>query len=225
MNSGQQQVLATPQFIIPLQARYVCPVCSKPFARAKEMERHKSGHSPVEPEKPVDAATIQKAVEDGWMVVREGLYSSDGLHAVHQFRLPYLDKEDIKLLDRDVSSAFLNLIECEGFMYHVDLTFTAVVDCGKLLVSHVNKPLFANRGGGLLLLSDMDTFLRASWRLKDIFSFVEKYCDYGILLAVPSVRFHIKSIDGVPHVPYVKPTVPVIPTAPTIIPTESYDDY
>ena len=191
-----------------LQARYVCPVCSKAFARAKEMERHKSCHSPVEvePEKPVDAAAVQKAVEDAWMVVREGLYSCNGLNLVHQFRLPYLDLKDINLLDYEVSSAFFKLIECEGFMYHVDLTFTAVVDCGKLLVCHVDKPIFAERGCSSFLLSDMSSFQRADWRYKDIFSFVEKHCEYGKLLAVPSVRFHVKGIDGVPHVPYEKTT-------------------
>ncbi len=176
--------------------RYVCPVCSTAFARGSAYLPHMASH-PTPATVTVDPADILKAVEENYGLLREGVYSTNGLSVVHQLKLPLVDPAD---LDRQVNKAFSKLVRSEGYMYHVDVSFTAVVDCGKLRVCHVDKRLFTELLGGPLLLSDMSDYIRGSKYIKDVFDFVVKYCDYGALLAVPSVRFHVKSIEGVPHV-------------------------
>ncbi len=176
--------------------RYVCPVCSEAFTRASRLLQHAASH-PAVPSVPVDLADVRKAVADSCGLLREGVVSTNGLCVVRQFKLPLVDRAD---LDKEVCRAFSRLVKGEGYMYHVDVSFTAVVDCGKLRVCHVDKRLFTETTGGPPLVSDMSDYIRVYKYIKDIFEFVQKYCDYGVLLAVPSVRFHVMSIDGVPHV-------------------------
>jgi len=189
-----------------LMPRYVCKVCKKAFARASGLVRHKKSHREMVPYKaPFVLSTVHKVVDKNWMIVRDGVLSTKGLNAVHQFKLPLVELSEVSRLDKEVCRAFTNLVDILGSKYHIDVTFTAVVDCGRYHVGHVDKRLFTELLGGPLLVMDISDTIRGVNCIKDVFKFVRKHIDYGDLVAVPSVRFHVSGVEQIVS-PSVEPT-------------------
>ncbi len=187
-----------------LKPRYVCRVCWKLFSRASGLLKHKQNHpaEPPPPKKHIYPRDVSKAVDDNFALVRSKISTTKDLATtIHQVHLMRMNVTYPDCVDMEVCDAFTKLVDSLGFKYHIEMTFTAVVDCGKHLVHHVDKGLFAELLGGPLLMTDFSDCVRGADCIKDVCEFVKKHCDYGELMAVPSVRFHVKKLDEPPVQP------------------------
>ncbi len=183
-----------------IKPRYVCRVCSQLFSRASGLLKHKQNHpaEPPPPKKYIYQSEVNKAFTDNFALVRSKISTTKDLATtIHQVHLMCMNVTYPECVDVEVCDAFTKLVDSLGFNYHIEMTFTAVVDCGKHLVRYVDMGFFAEELGGPLLLMNSSDCVRGANCIKDVCEFVKKQCDYGDLMAVPSVRFHVKRLEAI----------------------------